>query len=70
MISETRKQPHSWAEWRRLRAWELSLQGWTVGKVAAALGVTTELSASGSLALARQARPLRTIDLDRAASGA
>src|SRR5688572_5469480 len=40
MTSETRKQPNSWPEWRRLRAWELSQQGWKVGKIAEALGVT------------------------------
>jgi transposase len=31
--------PHDWREWRRMRAWELSQQGWPQGKIAEALGV-------------------------------
>lgn len=40
MTSATTKQPNSWHEWRRLRAWELAQQGWKVGQIAEALGVT------------------------------
>src|SRR5437867_2831188 len=40
MTSATTNQPNSWHEWRRLRAWKLARQGWKVGKIAAALGVT------------------------------
>src|SRR5438093_1453993 len=40
MNSAPTKQPNSWHEWRRLRAWELARQGWKVGQIAAALGVT------------------------------
>jgi len=40
MTSSTTKQPNSWHEWRRLRAWELAQQDWPVGKIAEALGVT------------------------------
>jgi transposase len=32
--------PHDWREGRRLRAWELTQQGWTQSAIAAALGVT------------------------------
>lgn len=34
------REPRSWREGRRLRAWELLEAGWQVGKIAAALGVT------------------------------
>src|SRR5213079_494880 len=37
--SQTR-EPCTWREGRRLRAWELLQQGWKVGRVAEALGVT------------------------------
>src|SRR5436190_19752313 len=40
MTSETTQQPRSWPEGRRLRAWALFQQGWKVGQIAAALGVT------------------------------
>jgi transposase len=40
MTSEMTKKPRSWHEGRRLRAWELSQQGWKVGQIAQALGVT------------------------------
>jgi transposase len=40
MTSETTKQPTTWREGRRLRAWALFQQGWPVGQIAAALGVT------------------------------
>src|SRR5438128_549328 len=33
-------EPRTWREGRRLRGWELLQQGWTVGRVADALGVT------------------------------
>lgn len=33
-------QPKDWREGRRLRAWELHLQGWKQKEIAAALGVT------------------------------
>src|SRR2546430_17693210 len=34
------KEPRTWREGRRLRAWELLQAGWKVGQIAAALGVT------------------------------
>lgn len=34
------REPRSWREGRRLRAWELLEAGWRVGEIAAALGVT------------------------------
>jgi transposase len=40
MTSETTPKPLSWQEGRRLRAWALFQQGWKVGKIADALGVT------------------------------
>jgi transposase len=40
MISETAQEPTTWREGRRLRAWALHQQGWPVGKIAVALGVT------------------------------
>jgi transposase len=40
MTCETTKKPCSWQEGRRLRAWALFQQGWKVGQIAAALGVT------------------------------
>jgi transposase len=40
MTSDTQREPTSWREGRRLRAWALFQQGWTVGKIAEALGVT------------------------------
>jgi transposase len=40
MTSETRKEPITWREGRRLRAWALFQQGWKVGQIAPALGVT------------------------------
>jgi transposase len=40
MTSERTKKPRSWQEGRRLRAWELFQQGWKVGRIADALGVT------------------------------
>ena len=38
-MEHERSTPHDWREWRRLRAWELSQQGWTQGTIAEALGV-------------------------------
>src|SRR5438045_9590464 len=40
MTSETTKEPTTWREGRRRRAWALFQQGWRAGKIAAALGVT------------------------------
>lgn len=34
------EQRGDWKEWRRLRAWELSQQGWSQKEIAEALGVT------------------------------
>jgi predicted transcriptional regulator len=33
-------EPHDWKEGRRLRAWELSQQGWKQREIAEALGVS------------------------------
>src|SRR5437773_778740 len=38
-MEHERSTPHDWREWRRMRAWELSQQGWTQGEIAEALGV-------------------------------
>src|SRR5215217_1066993 len=40
MSSEATQEPTSWREGRRLRAWALHQQGWPVGQIAVALGVT------------------------------
>jgi len=40
MSTHDHNQPLSWHEGRRLRAWELHLQGWTQQHIAEALGVT------------------------------
>ena len=40
MSTTDRNPPRSWQEGRRLRAWELSQQGWTQQQIAQALGVT------------------------------
>jgi transposase len=40
MSSDTKKQPTTWREGRRLRAWELFQLGWKVSQIAIALGVT------------------------------
>src|SRR5215212_2526058 len=40
MISASTREPTSWPEGRRLRAWQLFQQGWKVGAIAEALGVT------------------------------
>ena len=57
-------QPIDWREGRRLRAWELSEQGWSQKQIAAALGVSkgavsqwiTRAKASGVDALRNQPR--------------
>src|SRR5687768_13491393 len=57
--------PEDWREWRRMRAWELSQEGWAQCDISAALGVSRAavsrwLSAaaeSGSDALRRRLRP-------------
>lgn len=36
----TQRPPIDWREWRRLRAWELALQGWRVNAIASALGAS------------------------------
>src|SRR5260370_36916344 len=38
-MENERYTPHDWREWRRMRAWELSKQGWAPRDIAAALGV-------------------------------
>jgi transposase len=53
MTTEMTKEPTTWQEGRRLRAWTLFEQGWKVGKIAAALGVTHG-AVSQWLARARQ----------------
>ena len=40
MGTTVRKEPTSWREGRRRRAWELSQQGWQQQEIAQALGVT------------------------------
>jgi transposase len=40
MTSEHVKEPATWREGRRLRAWRLFQQGWKVGQIAQVLGVT------------------------------
>jgi transposase len=52
----TTKRPQSWREVRRLRAWELSRQGWRQRPIAQALGVS-EGAVSHWLRQARQAGP-------------
>src|SRR5215468_4590667 len=57
--------PHDWREWRRLRAWQLSQQGWGVRAIARALGASPAAVSSwlararrgGPQALASQPRP-------------
>jgi transposase len=53
MTSEPTKEPTTWREGRRLRAWTLFQQGWKVGRIAEALGVTHG-AVSQWLARARQ----------------
>jgi transposase len=67
MITEKQREPNSWREGRRLRAWALSQQGWPVGQIAAALGVThgavsqwlTRARQEGEAALRDRKRPGR-----------
>ena len=53
MTSTTTQEATTWREGRRLRAWALCQQGWKVGKIAEALGVTHG-AVSQWLARARQ----------------
>jgi hypothetical protein len=39
-MSTPKKEPTTWREGRRFRAWELHQQGWKVGQIATTLGVT------------------------------
>jgi transposase len=39
-MSTPKTEPTTWREGRRFRAWELHQQGWKVGQIAIALGVT------------------------------
>ena len=48
--------PHDWREWRRLRAWQLSQEGWGVRAIARALGASPA-AVSGWLAVARRRGP-------------
>src|SRR5436190_177636 len=67
MAANTNSEPATWREGRRLRALQLSEQGWTVGQIAAALGVTHgavsqwlgHARAAGAVALLQQPRPGR-----------
>lgn len=67
MMSEPTKEPTTWREGRRFRAWALHQQGWPVGKIAAALGVThgavsqwlTRARKEGEAALHDRPRPGR-----------
>lgn len=68
MDSETVREPTTWREGRRRRAWALFQQGWKVGKIAAALGVThgavsqwlARARTGGEAALRDRQRPGRT----------
>lgn len=51
-----RSSPHDWREWRRLRAWDLSLANWAPADIAEALGVSRP-AVSRWLAAARAAGP-------------
>src|SRR4051794_38375996 len=53
MTSTTTHEPTTWREGRRLRAWKLFQQGWKVGQIAAALGISHG-AVSQWLARARQ----------------
>jgi transposase len=55
-MENERSTPQDWREWRRMRAWELSVQGWTQGEIAEALGVGRP-SVSQWLSAARQGGP-------------
>src|ERR1700730_1628035 len=39
-MGTTRSSPPDWKEWRRLRAWDLSRQGWAQKDIAIALGAS------------------------------
>lgn len=55
MGTERQGEP-DWREWRRMRAWQLSRQGWGVRRIADALGASPS-SVSGWLATARAHGP-------------
>jgi transposase len=53
---EQEPSSHDWREWRRLRAWQLSHQGWGVRAIAEALGASPA-AVSNWLARARRSGP-------------
>src|SRR5207244_6491957 len=55
-MESERSTPQDWREWRRMRAWELSEQGWTQGEIAEALDVGRP-SVSQWLNAARKSSP-------------
>jgi transposase len=55
-MEQERSSPRDWREWRRMRAWELSQQGWSQGQIAEALGVGRP-AVSQWLSAARQGGP-------------
>jgi len=55
-MGTTRRTPADWREWRRLRAWELALQGWRVNAIARALDASPT-AVSRWLAAARRDGP-------------
>jgi transposase len=55
-MDTTPRPPADWREWRRLRAWELSRQGWRVNGIARALGASPA-AVSHWLATARRDGP-------------
>jgi transposase len=65
MSTFTKSEPATWREGRRFRAWELHQQGWLVGQIATALGVThgavsqwlKRARSQGVAALARRPQP-------------
>jgi transposase len=74
MDTTSAKQPHTWREGRRLRAWELHQQGWGLRQIARVLGVTpgavsqwlTRAHAAGPAALRDQPPPGRPARLTAA----
>jgi len=55
-MERERSSPQDWREWRRMRAWELSRQGWAQCDIAEALGVSPP-AVSRWLAAAEQGGP-------------
>jgi transposase len=55
-MGTARRPPADWREWRRLRAWDLTLQGWRVNAIARALGASPA-AVSRWLAAARRDGP-------------